>query len=497
MDAETAACKNCSYSTYSAAVSATSEETCLPCPTFHFSYPGSTSRTQCIPPLNDTASGEHPSTCEGNVTVNPECLSDDDCRGREGRGACQNGTCACVFPYGGLRCSSCQDGLTGDKCECNCNGHGRCKHGSPRCECSQRWIGRNCSIRDCAPGFLRTELGSCVACPTGTYKDKTSQGDRYCQKCGVGKYATTEGNSAESDCIACVAGKFSGVFGANDSSVCQDCGPGKYLETVGNDDESDCILCGAGKFSNATGADNATVCQECAAGTFKDAEGSGACTPCPEFTNSPRGSNAEASCVCKPGYSVLATLIIQRIPDDSCSTANDGVCDEARYGECAIHSVCSPGTDATDCSKCALPCAACAAGTYKGVSGSAPCTQCFDGATSPPASTSQASCNCLAGRKYDDQKCTACEKGKYKTRAENTQCTNCPGDYYSDVASTALDACVNTPKTSFELSFADMNPNEITDAVQDQILSNVKIMLGTDQVKILSITRRRGGNRYL
>ena len=158
------------------------------------------------------------------------------------------------------------------------------------------------------------------------------------------------------------------------SKACTECSAGTYLATMGATSAGDCLSCPLDSYSPAgssvctcnvgyTGPDG-EPCSACASGTYKNVTGSGACTTCPEHTSSPAGSIAEASCACNAGYTAAAGR-----GDDTCSTANDGECDEARYGDCAEDSVCNEGTDVTDCLKCALPCAACAAGTYKGDTG--------------------------------------------------------------------------------------------------------------------------------
>ena len=55
--------------------------------------------------------------------------------------------------------------------------------------------------------------------------------------------------------------------------------------------------------------------------------------------------------------------------DDNSGIAlvHSGMYVSPRYGDCTETSVCSAGTNATDCSMCASACTECAADTYKGV----------------------------------------------------------------------------------------------------------------------------------
>ena len=59
------------------------------------------------------------------------------------------------------------------------------------------------------------------------------------------------GSSSMSDCIQCMAGKYSSSVGAAAASTCIDCVAGKYVDVAGSDAAADCIDCVAGKYVEA------------------------------------------------------------------------------------------------------------------------------------------------------------------------------------------------------------------------------------------------------
>ena len=160
---------------------------------------------------------------------------------------------------------------------------------------------------------------------------KDINGSAPCSLCDKGKYSLTVGSIAESGCTSCSAGKFSPALGASSGATCEDCEAGKYLATAGADEETDCMLCEEGKYSTETAQISESTCSDC-----------------PAHTNSPDSSSMLTNCTCNKGY-----------------TGPDG-----------------------------LECAACIAGTYKDVNGSAPCSVCAEGTfSSHIAQTSVATCS--------------------------------------------------------------------------------------------------------
>ena len=150
-----------------------------------------------------------------------------------------------------------------------------------------------------------------------------------------------------------------------------------------------CTLCKRGKYSTATAAISEATCQGC-----------------PSYTYSPDGSGLLTNCTCNQGYT-------------------------GPYG---------------------VACAACIAGTYKDVNGSAPCSLCPQGKYSTetgemlestcsqcPAYTHSADgssmlINCTCNKGYtgpDGIQCAKCIAGTYKDVNGSAPCSLCSHGKYS------------------------------------------------------------------
>jgi hypothetical protein len=92
-------------------------------------------------------------------------------------------------------------------------------------------------------------------------------GASTCLACAAGTYLATEGNTDESACVDCAAGKFSGSVGAG---ACVPCAAGKFS---GAPAAATCASCPSGTYSET----EASVCVDCAAGKFSGSVGAGAC----------------------------------------------------------------------------------------------------------------------------------------------------------------------------------------------------------------------------
>jgi len=86
----------------------------------------------------------------------------------------------------------------------------------------------------------------------------------------AGKYKNSTGSAL---CDSCLAGEYSTVVAATNSSVCQTCL--ENSDAPAASDEYTDYKCNAG----STGADG-TACKLCVAGTYKMSVGSTACTKC-------------------------------------------------------------------------------------------------------------------------------------------------------------------------------------------------------------------------
>ena len=103
----------------------------------------------------------------------------------------------------------------------------------------------------CNAGFTGANGGSCSACVAGKYK--TSSGSTVCTDCSTATYSATVGASASSVCSSCPVNKISPVsssaidactcnagFTGPDAGVCSGCVVGKYKTSIGSAACTDC-----------------------------------------------------------------------------------------------------------------------------------------------------------------------------------------------------------------------------------------------------------------
>ena len=206
---------------------------------------------------------------------------------------------------------------------------------------------------DCAAHWT-SEKGSlaCSKCPKGTVRPSQSL-KKYCQKCPVNTFVNHESYTG---CEACAAHEVSDE-GALECSACsrgkvrpshsskKGCQKCPANTKVDHDTYDGCRNCKAHTFS----AKGATECKECAEGTVRPSRRSkGECKPCPRNTyRSKRGRTGCHEC-----------------PVLEFSGEGAEIC-ECRRGAWR------PGSAA---SRRKTPCAECPQGTFKNVSGDAPCT---------------------------------------------------------------------------------------------------------------------------
>ncbi len=119
----------------------------------------------------------------------------------------------------------------------------------------------------------------------------------------------------------------------------------------------------------------------------------------------------------------------------------------------AIGTSLTQGFDLTDTTcPAGNACTACDAAKYKSTSGTASCTDCTVGMTSPSASTSNTACilaYCNAGYTGPAGSCTACVAGKYKNDTGSAACSDCAaGTYSTTVGATVATTCIGCPTSS-------------------------------------------------
>lgn len=502
--------QQCPACSYTPALGLTS---CTPCPAGSTSPAGATSESQCVCSLAGWRSSVSPETtfcacqpgfardgnglcvscaanfyCVGGDAAPAACPSDAasppgsdavaDCACNAGfetlmpLGACDDDptytkttmdwmtfeeitlSCAGAFGPGGEYATTCAH-YNGDRSESGCV---RCC-ASCRDECATIWTDPAWAAFQPQPD--PNAMFSCRACPADTY-----QLDNDCEPCRD-LSSSPAGSSGSTQC-ACNAGytDFQIQFDGQ-SGVCTTCAVGTYKDSAGSAECQQCAeyrttatpasvsaaacVCqaGAGLYSGA--------CAACPAGTFKAGTGDQACDACPVFTTSPPGSDAAADCQCNAGYSG---------PDGgSCTACESGKYKTSAGSAACTHCLANSGhalTAQTQATACLCfkgytganggQCAECAAGQYKNTNGSAACTACPAGSSSPAGSDACVLCPAGKYRSASETVCTDCAAGKYSTvtgAAQASACINCiTGKYSSTVGAFAASTCVVCPYNS-------------------------------------------------
>jgi hypothetical protein len=274
----------------------------------------------------------------------------------------------------------------------------------------------------CNPGYSSSNGAStCMLCTIANAQVASTGGwAGYCT-CNKGYYGTIINPGCDIElgcslyhnayggggCTACAAGKYYWqpfTYGNTDSNQCADCpashpysAPGSITCTTTAPVPT---TCPTGQYLPST---SSSACELCTAGTYKASTGTAACQDCAAFSTSPAGSSAVTQCTCNAGYEKIGDVCVE-------------ICN-AGYT--------SPGGGV---------CTACAAGTYKAVSGSAACNTClpgkFSGAT---GQSSSGTCqNCLAGKwsLHGFAACEDCREGTYGPNA-GADCIYCPQGKFS------------------------------------------------------------------
>ncbi len=259
---------------------------------------------------------------------------------------------------------------------------------------------------DCAAGSyaLWSKTSYCTYCDSGTYSGTLGLATK-CTFCPSGKSHSNQSATSVSQCVDCVAGKYSSQqeswlsWFSRRRSFCASCPAGKS-SPAGSDASSDCQNCQAGKSSDA-----GSTCVDCAAGKYSSSTGASYCSNCAGGKTSPAGSDASSDCTDCP----VAKFSYW---GETCTNCNHGKTSPAR-------------SDAwSDCTNCA-------AGKYSPGAGQ-DCTNCAAGKYSVTAgATSEASC-------------TACVAGKYSTTAgasSEASCTDCSANTKSAAGASSCQSC--------------------------------------------------------
>ena len=320
---------------------------------------------------------------------------------------------------------------------------------------------------------------------------------------------------AENDCSLCGQGKYSGSAGSNSEINCQKCPPGSYSTSSGATLVDTCTSCAAGKSNSNTGSISEGACGVCPADTFCIVR-SGSPAQCTGNTTSLAQSKVSTDCVCKPGHfgsnggpcaacasgtykpqkglgscTNCAVNTFSELPSQTdvstCQKCPIDSSTEDRLGQSSVDDcVCNQGHyEGPDDANAVWTCDECLMGTYKNAPGnfdcskcpantfltlfganfSSQCEHCTPFSTSPEASKSNTTCQCIAGYYGNGQiGCTPCPMGTYNDLTNQAQCKVCAaGKYNALTAQTSEGSCTscssnsNSPQTSTVITACTCN----------------------------------------
>ena len=252
----------------------------------------------------------------------------------------------------------------------------------------------------------------------GTYNDNTAA--ESCLFCPEDS-TSADGSTNITDC-KCVQGTY---FLENQCATC----PAGTSSAQASIRIMDC-KCKAGYSASSEGVE----CVACRSGTYKERSGSVQCSSCPPNTMTEQlGSVAIIDCVCKAGYTTVAS-------NSECVLCPAGsiklqtglqectLCPIGSFKEYGVTGSCDPcprgmssqkGTGSID------KCSACLANTYNSGGG---CNRCPQGTFSPALSSSVSDCTCRVQHESseDGSECSACIPGTFKAFTGKGLCASCP-----------------------------------------------------------------------
>jgi hypothetical protein len=254
-------CTNCVINTYSTTVFATSNVTCLICPSFSTSIAGS-STCICNAGYSDGGTEGDTLTCSGCAAGTWAVSGDDICTNCD-----PNTYSEIVFATSIATCLTCPSFSTSIA-------------GSSTCICNAGYSNEG------------TPSGNslvCFGCTTGTW---AASGDSLCTTCGINTYSTAIIATSNATCLTCPS--YSTSIAGSSTCICN----AGYSDLGSSGRELNCSGCAAGYWA-ATGDD---ICTMCDPNTYSEvifATSNATCISCPPFSTSLTGSS---TCKCSSGY---------------------------------------------------------------------------------------------------------------------------------------------------------------------------------------------------
>ncbi len=453
-------CTDCPGGKYSDSQAATSDTSCVPCPSNSHSPSGSYNIWNCTCINGFILSATHTCTvCESgkySASLSTSCTTcPSDMTSPQGSTAVDDCKCAagtfinvqkaradplespCTVCEAGkysnatalMVCTNCEAGkfsaAVGAMVASTCTD---CPQGktsvagsamADNCRCAPGWTVTVAGCTKCSIGTFKMTTGaaSCVACPANSHSPETGQSSCQCNAGFTGP---------EGDCSSCVAGKFKATSG---SAACENCEAGKFSAAVGAIVASTCADCPQGKTSVA-GSSSANNCA----------------TVCDSLWNT-----GQSSCQCNAGFTGT---------DGDCSSCVAGKF-KASLGPAACEN-CEAGKYAA--AAASTVCTNCEAGKYKVSAGVGVCLVCPSQSSSLPGSHF---CPCIAGSvsSASAAKSCVCDAGFTLDAASSGEicipcptgtCKPSPGDHPCDTSFCPLESPKISPNGGMFAGFVEI-----------------------------------------
>lgn len=283
-----------------------------------------------------------------------------------------------------------------------------------------------------ASGSQNAAFATCLSCPPGKYSDIGGAGACTGTSCQAGTFGTIEATTVPlSACNACPVGKYQS---AQEADECGQCEGGKSTSTTNSISVSQCLACSAGRYSGI-----GTECFGCDAGMYGTTTGQSGCKNCPQGKYQSTG--AQTACLhCPSGKHSNSTLANVACLGNSCAAGKFHEFGQTQAHECKN---CTAGQYQGNTGQQVCFGNPCPIGTFGHVGQATlkACTGCPGGQFTE--STGQTGCkgtDCAAGR-YDHpdpntphvDPCHDCPSGKYQSATSASNCTGAapcvPGKY--------------------------------------------------------------------
>ena len=288
-----AICVLCPPDTYSAAVAATSNASCIPCPQNSSAVSGSSKLANCTCNVAFTGSN-------GNCTA---CIA-GTFKSLNGSGACTQCMAGkystSVAADSAAVCVNCDKGKFSSSMGANASSYCEpcpTETNSP----AGSSLRANCT---CNQGFEGNGALGCAECAAGKFWSMSYNGNATCSNCPAA--ASSPAGKSWCTCNLGYATRPTDEAALEASAVglsCEKCSAGKRWKEKPPTDSgfkiTHCEACAAGKFSTNSAAE----CKDCFKGTYSAKSGASACVDCGRVADTDKAGSKEAGkCKCTKGF---------------------------------------------------------------------------------------------------------------------------------------------------------------------------------------------------